>query len=125
MEQIANRQTLVADTIRTLKPGKKYARSIGVILLAPPGAGKWELATKLEQELGLVHIQVDALQHYLAPKIGFFDNANHVADFALEVMVELAGQGYSSVIDRNINKKGFREKFRLDLEAAGATLVEI
>jgi predicted kinase len=125
MQEIENLDILVRDAIRTIPRTKKFTNAIGVILLAPPGAGKSELAQRLSAELGLTHLKIDELQHYLAPKAGFFENLDHVTSFALKIMTELAKQGYSSVLDRNINKKGLREKARIDLEAVGGQLVEI
>lgn len=123
--EITNQTALIKDTIRTLKLGKIHPRAVAVILLAPPGAGKYELADRLEQELGLTHVKVDDLKHFLAPKSGVLDDLDFVTDFALAVMVELTRMGYSSVLDRNVNRKGYREKFKLDIKAVGGELVEI
>lgn len=118
-------ERLLEDSIRTLRLEKKFDRPLGIVLLSPPGAGKWELADRLARERGFVHIEVDKLQHFLAPKAKFFDDLSHVESFALDLMVELASRGYSPVIDRNITRKGYREKFKFDLESVGGTLVEI
>jgi predicted kinase len=125
VEEIKNKVALIEDTIRSLPQGKKFDRPAAVILLAPPGAGKFELAEKISHQFGFVHLQADKIQSLLAPKAGFFDNLDHVTDFALEVMIELVGRGCSPVLDRNVNKKGYREKFKLDIEAAGGELIEL
>lgn len=125
MEPIANQDALIADTIRTLYHEKKYPKAVAVLLLASPGAGKYEIADRLQQELSLTHLKVPDLQHFLAPKAGIFDKIDYVTEFALEVMVFLASGGFSSVLDRNVNSKGLREKFKLDLESVGGELVEV
>lgn len=125
MEQILNRDALIADVIRTLPRGKNYPRPVAVILLAPPGAGKFELAERLAEELGFVHIKVDQLKALLAPRADIFAPIDEVVDLALQVMVSLTSLGYSSVLDRNVNRKGYREKLKLDVENAGGGMVEI
>lgn len=125
MEDIKNKPALIEDTIRSLPQGKEFGKPAAVIILAPPGAGKFELAEKIAKQFGFVHIQADKIQSLLAPRAGFFENLDHVTDFALDVMIELVKQGYSPVLDRNVNKKGYREKFKLDVEAAGGELIEV
>lgn len=125
MEDIKNKPALIEDTIRSLPQGKEFGKPAAVIILAPPGAGKFELAEKIAKQFGFVHLQADKIQSLLAPRAGFFENLDHVTDFALDVMIELVKQGYSPVLDRNVNKKGYREKFKLDVEAAGGELIEV
>ena len=125
MPPLTNEDAIIKDTIRTLKLEKKFPKAVAVILLAPPGAGKYELADRLERELGITHLKVDEIKHYLAPRSGVFDSLDHVTEFALQVMTELVKSGYACVLDRNVNRKGYREKFKLDIEAAGGELVEV
>lgn len=125
MEPIANRDALLKDTVRILRRQRKFPRVVAVILLGSPGSGKFEIAERLDQELGLTHIPADKLLEFLAPRANLFDDLDRVTEFALEVMVDLGRDGYSSVLDRNVARKGYREKFKLDIEAVGGQLVEV
>lgn len=125
MPEIPNRDALIADIIRTLPKGKNHPKPVAVILLAPPGAGKFELAERLSQELGFVHVEVDKIKSLLAPKSNIFENTDQVIELALDVMITLVSLGKSAVLDRNVNRKGYREKFKLDIENAGGEMVEV
>lgn len=122
---VSNKEALVQDILRTLSLPEVLTGKLAVLLIAAPGAGKSEIAHRLSSELKLIHLRGDEVRSYLEPDASAFDRLEQVSDLLLAAMVELTKQGYGSVLDRNVNKKGYREKFRLEIEAAGGQLVEI
>jgi len=125
METISNKSVLIKDIIRTLPLDIKFPWVTSVIILAPPGAGQNLLAEKFSHDLGLVHLRLGSIQHYLAPKAGFFDNLEHVEQFTIDLIVELAKGGYSCILEGNINKRSDRELLRKRLRRLKATLSEV
>ncbi len=125
MTLLSNKDSLVQDTLRTLHFPDRQTGKLAILLLAAPGTGKFEIADRLEKELKLIHLRADEVRRYLKPDATTFDRLDQVSDLLLTVMVELTRRGYSSVLDRNVNRKGYREKFRLEVEAVGGRVVEI
>ena len=124
---LENIDLLVADNIRILTlPSRRFERSLAIVLVGPPFAGKTKLVEYLVRQLPLVHLSEENMASFLAPRATFFKRgAEEIFLLASKTIEALIKQNVCTIYDASVKKRSDRALLRKLVEGAGGRLLVV